>query len=38
METVELEKLSRDELLSLARAMVCDMTDSQINELAIALK
>jgi hypothetical protein len=38
METVELEKLSRDEVLSLARTMVYDMTDSQISALAIALK
>lgn len=38
METVELEKLSRDEVLSLARAMVYDMSDSQISALTIALK
>lgn len=38
METQELLKLSRDELLSLARAMICDMSDNQISALAIALK
>lgn len=38
METIDLEKLSRDEVLSLARAMVYDMTDNQISALAVALK
>ena len=38
METQELQQLSRDELLSLARAMVNNMSDSQVSALAVALK
>lgn len=38
METQELQQLSRDELLSLARAIVYNMSDSQISALTVALK